>query len=246
MIRHNGHGMVVAIGLLLAAGLMMAGCAGGGESSAGGIQDRESPTGDVAVAKVGKAKGYEVWADQAGDAPTWMSEAIAGVEADAVVEDDAMVAAHEATVETPQEIAVEVAVAETAAAEPQADAAIDPLVGKWALSKRDDDWPKYFPTDLELCADGTVVAPELRVESDDEDEVQASLSLTWKAENGTLVVSVVIHNEGTVLFTMTVTLDYTQSGSTITLFNGRCVVDQNGESQDMRINGQATYKKSGS
>jgi len=106
------------------------------------------------------------------------------------------------------------------------------LIGTWIIEKKNDD----FPPDFELLADGTM---DMSLMDDFEDD---ELLMTWTTAGGGLIFSVVVQEHGET-FTGTTTFDYTLSDSTLTLSNGRVVATVKGETTNLTLNGQATYKK---
>ena len=112
------------------------------------------------------------------------------------------------------------------------------LVGTWILTESDDEMD--FLPNCELRADGTVifVDPE-QFDADSEG------SVTWEVVGDSMIFSVIAREKGTdnIRFQSTVTYDYTLSGSTLTLSNGRAVLTYGGQTRNETTEGQATYTR---
>ncbi|MCL2701902.1 MAG: hypothetical protein FWE88_09475 [Phycisphaerae bacterium] len=152
----------------------------------------------------------------------------AGIEAIASIESDKPAEADAPTAETRQE-------------QKKIDAALtaaEALVGTWTAANAGDDFPPTF----ELLADGA--ATFFDEDGDDVVDEDEEVSVTWKVVEASLIISVIEYDDdGDVTFTATATFDYTLSGSTLTLSNGRVVMVSDGKSRNKTLEGEVTYTR---
>ena len=110
------------------------------------------------------------------------------------------------------------------------------LVGLWkAQDEHDDQDNDVFPPFIELCADGTIKGPEGT-------EPPGGINSSWTAKDGRLTISAkypIGEEEASFAFEC----DYTLSGSTLTLSNGRVAETVNGKTHSETNDQSVTYKK---
>ena len=111
------------------------------------------------------------------------------------------------------------------------------LVGVWSVELLGGELPKWWPTEIELCGDGTMR---------DRDDGCVLVLLSWKADTGKLMFAAVYEGEVEGDFNMpekvSVTFDYALAGSTLTLSN--MVLSATVSGREIRRSGASvTYTK---